>query len=52
MKVLIYEVEPGSCAVMIPAKPTGLYPTPEAAAQAAWHTRWHGTPDDPRKEPT
>lgn len=50
MKVLIYEVAPGSCAVMIPAQPTGLYPTFEAAARAAWTTRWHST--DQPGEPT
>jgi hypothetical protein len=52
VKVLIYEVTPGSCAVMIPAKPTGLYRTPEAAARAAWNTRWRGTPEDRAEEPS
>lgn len=46
MKVLIYEVAPGACAVMIPSQPTGLYPTFEAAARAAWATRWHATPNE------
>lgn len=46
MKVLIYEVTPGACAVIIPSKPTGLYPTPKAAAHAAWQTRWHGAPKE------
>lgn len=49
MQVLIYEVAPGSCAVMIPAGTTGLYLTFEDAARAAWHTR-HGTPNDQPEE--
>lgn len=46
MEVLIYEVTPGSCAVMIPAGTTDLHPTPQAAAHAAWQTHWHTTPEE------
>jgi hypothetical protein len=47
VQVLIYEVTPGSWTVMIPAGTTDLHPTPQAAARAAWHTRWHTTPKEP-----
>ena len=52
MKVLTYEVARRAWAVVIPSKPTGLYPTPEEAARAAWATRWPTTPDDQAEEPT
>jgi hypothetical protein len=45
VKVLAYEIAPGSWTVLIPSKPTGLYPTAWEAARAAWATRWHGTPE-------
>jgi len=45
VKVLVRQTEDGYVVASNLAWAPGTYPTPEAAARAAWNMRNHGTPE-------